>query len=259
MKQEEVERVDKFKRALAYEQNFWLHVLRDHCQFILGSLAPTEDKEIAKAQEMFTLFDNLYQHRSHDLPVIHEAACKLREFKLHLLKRLLTEQISFHLTPTFVNHMVNELEEYMRILDCFMQKKLPPHLHSLHHHLIWLPDAAGHAAGLNERTDGVEKECLEKTAYFKHKFEAFYLKAIELAGYLRTNCMRFPALSRFDNDVELQIKIFQNFLKEIEEMTTDKTLLGTIAPLMADHMYREERYYLDKLAQGSEKEKEHKV
>jgi hypothetical protein len=245
-----VNAVDNLKEILDYEQHFWLHVLRDHCQFILEALAPTEEKEIYKAQELYASFDNLYHHHSHDLSAVYQAVCKLRKFKLHLLKRLLTEQISFHLTPTFINHMVNELDEYMRILDCFQRNKVPKHLHSLHHHLLWLPDAAGHATALNQNTDGVEKEWLAKTAYFTEQFEAFYLKAIELAGYLRTNCMHFPALSRFNQDVELQMKIFQNFLKEVEEMTTNKTLLGTIAPLMADHMYREERYYLDKLAQA---------
>ncbi|MCH5584242.1 DUF2935 domain-containing protein [Shimazuella sp. AN120528] len=251
--------MDKLNEALEYEQHFWLHILRDHCQFILEALAPKEEKEINKAQKLYALFDDLYQHRQYDLPAVYDAVCKLRKFKLQLLKRLLTEQISIHLTPTFLNHMVNELEEYMRILDCFQQNQLPPNLHSLHHHLLWLPDAAGHATALNENTDGVEKEWLEKTIYFTDRFEAFYLKAIELAGYLRTNCKQFPALSRFNQDVELEIKIFQNFLNEIEEMTSNITLLGTIAPLMADHMYREEKYYLNKLAQPSDRKEVQKV
>src|SRR4051812_20616076 len=98
-------RLDKFKQTLNYEQHFWLHVLRDHCQFILEALAPTEDKEIAKAQELYTQFDDLFLHRSHDLSAVYTAVCELRKFKLHLLKRLLTKQISFHLSPTFINHM----------------------------------------------------------------------------------------------------------------------------------------------------------
>jgi hypothetical protein len=245
--------MENFKETLDYEQRFWLHVLRDHCQFILEALSPTEEKEIDRVQKLYTIFNNLYQHHGNDLSAVYHAVCKLREFKLHLLKRLLTDQFSFHLTPTFVNHMVNELDEYMRILTCFQQNKLPDDSHSLHHHLLWLPDAAGHATALHANTDGVEKEWLEKTAFFTERFEAFYLKAIELAGYLRTNCIQFPALRRFNHDVELQMNIFQNFLKEVEEMTANKTLLGTIAPLMADHMYREEKYYLDKLTQAKDR------
>ena len=35
-----------------------------------------------------------------------------------------------------------------------------------------------------------------------------------------------------------------SFLKEIEEMRISKRALGTLMPLMADHMFREECYYL---------------
>jgi hypothetical protein len=52
-------------------------------------------------------------------------------------------------------------------------------------------------------------------------------------------------------DSQLEIKLFQNFLVEIEELRLSKQALGTFAPLMADHMYREECYYLVKLAESA--------
>ena len=36
----------------------------------------------------------------------------LRAFKLEILKRLLCKKVEFSLSPTFMNHMVNELDEY---------------------------------------------------------------------------------------------------------------------------------------------------
>jgi hypothetical protein len=47
------------------------------------------------------------------------------------------------------------------------------------------------------------------------------------------------------------MKLFMNFLEEIEEMELSKEALGSFAPLMADHMMREECYYLTKLAGAS--------
>ena len=49
------------------------------------------------------------------------ASQELREFKLKLLERQLAGTIDFLLTPSFVNHMVNELEEYLRILQALQE------------------------------------------------------------------------------------------------------------------------------------------
>ena len=70
---------------------------------------------------------------------------ELKKFKLSLLEKSLFKKIKFHLSPTFMNHMVNELEEYQRILSFFKKEETPPINHELHHHLLWLQDASGHA------------------------------------------------------------------------------------------------------------------
>ncbi|MFC4545258.1 DUF2935 domain-containing protein [Paenactinomyces guangxiensis] len=244
--------MNSYEQALVFEQNFWLPVLRDHSEFILTALSAKEENEAEQAESYVNLFENLIQTRSTDLDASCRAATGLRKFKLHLLRRLLKEDIAFNLTPTFINHMLNEIDEYLRILSCLMEGKVPPLLHPLHHHLLWLPDASGHATAIDAELDGVEKKWKEKSRQFSRHFDVFYLKSVELAGYLRTKMNRFPALSRFNREVELEIILFQKFLKELEELRLSKEVLGTIAPLMADHMYREECYYLIKLAQVSE-------
>ncbi|WP_044640229.1 DUF2935 domain-containing protein [Risungbinella massiliensis] len=247
--------MEQFEKALEFEQRFWIAVLRDHSQFILDSLSPKEKKEIKRAKHFLHLFEQLDSAEGlKDLTTSYESAIELRKFKLHLLRRLLTEKFDFHLTPTFINHMVNEVEEYLRILPYLMDGKEPPTLHPLHHHLLWLPDASGHAVGIRSNLDGTEKDLFEKSQYFGNQFEDFYIKAIELAGYLRTHLSEFPALSRFNKQVELEINLFMNFLHEIEELGLSKEMLSTLNPLLANHMYREECYYLTKLAQVSEVE-----
>ena len=96
--------------------------------------------------------------------------------------------------------------------------------------------------------DPVEKQLKEKSDQYTKHFEDFYLKAVEMAGYLRTQLITFPALEKMNVDVNLEMKLFNHFLHELE---LSAQALGTFPPLMADHMSREECYYLTKLAEST--------
>ncbi|MBP1082994.1 hypothetical protein JOC74_003504 [Bacillus capparidis] len=115
----------------------------------------------------------------------------------------------------------------------------------------YILDASGHSEAISSKLDSVEKRLREKSDSFTKHFEDFYLKAVEMAGYFRTNLTTFPALMKMNSDTQLEIKLFQNFLQEIEELELSYQALGTFAPLIADHMIREECYYLMKLAESS--------
>lgn len=252
-----------YVKSAVFEHRFWLQVLGDHARFIHDSLYPSEKDDIAKAAYFIQQFDQLLAqvkmlNESNMQPFINkveETANQLRAYKLSIIKRHITSNMKIHLTPTFINHMVNELEEYLLILSFLKQGKVPPIFHELHHHLLWLVDASGHAGAINDRLDGVEKRLKEKSHVFTKHFEQFYLKAIELTGYLRTNVDKFPALSKFNHDVEVEIGLFKTFLNELEEMELNAEVLGVFSVSMADHMAREEQYYLLKLAQSKANEK----
>jgi hypothetical protein len=246
-----------FEEASAFEHRFWLQILGDHARFINDSMVESEKESIEKAKYFIKVFDDLLANVNHINPIelsqlAEKEVLRLKTFKLSLLERLLVGKIKTHLSPTFVNHMVHELEEYQRILSFLKEGKVPPVVHELHHHLVWLMDAALHAGAINVNLDHVEKALKKTTEEFIKTFEHFYLKAVEMAGYLRTNLSSFPALNKFNKDVFLEMEIFKGFLHEIEEMGLTKEMLGTVAPLMADHMVREECYYLMKLAQSSQ-------
>ncbi|MFS0554505.1 DUF2935 domain-containing protein [Brevibacillus sp. 179-C9.3 HS] len=250
-----------YRESALFEHRFWLQILGDHARFLFQSLAPDETQEIEKAEFFIKSFDQLLATArknlsSDEIYVLNEQANvltqQLREYKLHILERHLIGKISISLPPTFLNHMVNELEEYERILHALLGGSLPPTNHPVDIHLLWLSDAAGHAATITSTLDMVEKDYQLKSERFTKQFEHFYQKAIELAGYLRTNLHNFPALHRFNHQAELEIKLFQVFLHELEEMRMNNELLGVFSPLMADHMSREECYYLMKLSQVSD-------
>jgi Domain of unknown function (DUF2935) len=247
---------DVFKKTAGFEHRFWLQILGDHARFIHDALAPVQKEEIEKASIFIRVFDTLLNDVKSSDPIQLTAKAeveviKFREFKLELLRKHLIGKIKIHLSPTFINHMVNELEEYLGILKHLKAGEVPPVYHELHHHLVWLLDAAGHSEAISSNLDSVEKRLREKSDSFTKHFEDFYLKAVEMAGYLRTNLTTFPALAKFNSNAQLEIKLFQNFLQEIEELELSDQALGTFAPLMADHMSREECYYLLKLSESA--------
>ncbi len=248
-----------YLNSAVFEHQFWLQVLGDHSRFIFDSLYPSENEDISTAASFIQHFDQLLSQVNslNDSNAIlfanqvEESVKNLRAFKLSIIERHITSEMKIHLSPTFINHMVNELEEYLLILSYLKQGEIPPIFHELHHHLIWLVDASGHAGAINDQLDGVERRLKEKSSTFTKHFDQFYLKAVELSGYLRTNVQRFPALNRFNNEVEIEMGLFKTFLHELEEMELSAEVLGTFTASMADHMAREEQYYLMKLAESS--------
>lgn len=239
-----------------YELHFWLEVLGDHGRFIHDSLAPSEKEKIEVAASFIKRFDKLLetskkQLTDQEIMVVAQkakvASEKIRAFKLWLIKEHLVGEVKISLPPSFINHMVNEVEEAIRVFSYLENGQNIPAVHPLHHDLLWLIDAAGHAGAIDSDLDRVEKKLKEKGQQFMKEWEDFYLKAVELAGYLRANVDKFPALDKFHQDIELEMTIFKVFLRELEEMRIKKEALGTFTPLMADHMAREETYYLRKI------------
>lgn len=173
----------------------------------------------------------------------------LRQFKEELLGKKLECGISLQLAPTLLQHMLNEAEEGHRSLSGAREAaNLPPSLEALHHHLLWLPDAAGHAGALHGGLDPTEKGLLDTTADFKRTFEGLEIRAIELYAMLRVAPRMVGALRRLNRGAMTEIATFRAFLAELREHLEGCEILGTLTPLFADHMLREELYYTEKIA-----------
>ncbi|MDZ5607377.1 DUF2935 domain-containing protein [Bacillus pseudomycoides] len=245
-----------YEESALFEHKFWLKILGDHAQFILDALAPNEREDIQKAMYLVQTFDRFLSN-IHTVNLLafakdaHTAAEEIRTFKLSIIQKQLEGKIAIHFTPTFLNHMVNEVEEYITVLEYLIKGEVPPIFHELHYHLAWLTDAAGHAGAISGGLDLVEKRLKEKSEEYEKHFEQFYLKAVEMTGYLRTELHSFPALKRFTKDVSLELTLFSRFLNELEELELSDQILSLVSGRIADHMAREECYYLLKLAQAS--------
>lgn len=245
---------------ILFEHLFWLQILGDHGRFIFNNLSPKEEKEMNRAYGFIKTFDQLLDQArkvktSQQVLELTNAAFdytnELREFKLHLLSRHLTNKIELHLPPTFLNHMVNELEEYLRVLELLRCENILPCMHPLHHELLWVKDAQGHASAIACGLDETEADLKKRSDDFRKHFQGLYDKAVELNGYLRTGLEEFPALCRYHCEVEVKINMFREFLCKLRELFTTKEGLGTLVPLTLDHMLREECYFLTKLSDVS--------
>lgn len=233
-----------------YEHRFWLEILSDHLTFIQLKLAVTETELHEDVQGLlYQITSDLDDAKegSVDLEDIKELVADIRLFKEDLLRRQILGKVDLSLPPTFINHMLNELQAYQRILDTLPEIVVE---HPLSYHRLWLKDAEGHADSIITELDAVEMPKRKQLKKLKKKFAALYAKADEFTGYLRATNEQFPALLKLTLDAETHIRVFMVMLKEVREMVSSKELLGTFLPLMADHMLREERYYLDKLAQS---------
>jgi hypothetical protein len=122
-------------------------------------MSPDETEAITRAQNFIAIFDELLATARQDLiepdmiilnQRAAENACAIRDFKLDLLRRHLIGNIKTHLPPTFFNHMVNEVEDYLGILQFLIQKQAPLPQHPIRLHLLWLDDAAAITANLDE-------------------------------------------------------------------------------------------------------------
>lgn len=244
--------------SIKFEHQFWLQILGDHSRFIHSNLAPNEKVKIEKAHNFMCTFDTLLDQTRQCISgtdlfdftkKVCEIVCDFREFKLNLICCHLTNRIELHLSPTFINHMVNELEEYSLIIDSLLEDKKLPRYHPVHYHKIWLLDAVGHSGFIYCSLDETEDKLREESKCFQQNFKGLHEKALEYKGYLRTKLKDFPALNRFNCQVDKEMDLFKKYLSNILELRIRLEALGTLSPLGPDHMFREECYYLTKLAQ----------
>ena len=240
-----------------FENRFWLQIMGDHSRFIFFSLAPTEAEYLLTAQEFIILFDQLLEQSQKQLSFTEvkelnlkaqEVLYRFRKFNLELLSMSLNSDLRSHLSSSIYNEMLNELDEYLLILNLLVHDQNPS-LHPLHYHMLWLNDAIGHTSTLIAALDLVENDLLDRIYNYELQFHNLYLKSLTLNGYLRTQLDSYPSLERLNEQVKNAMTSFTEFLESLRDQRMDKKILGTLMPLMADHMAREEYYYLRKLSQ----------
>lgn len=245
------------------EIEFWTRIMREHAMFQYASLAPTETDVINAAYSFINLFERLHlennSRQENNLNLIRNnkaAVIQFIEFKRRLLYGLMTCNLQLRMTPSFLNHMINEALEFLNVLNLYDQTT--PYnqtLENLRIHKVWLPDASGHAGAVAAELDAIESEHVSLANEFAEKFDKLFKKAFEMYTMYERTGLENGALHTLNLQVITAMTDFIQFLENIEEHREDCTLLssGTFSSEMPRHMMLEEGYYIYKIRELSER------
>jgi hypothetical protein len=245
------------------EIEFWTHILRDHALFQFTSLSPKETETARTAQCFQEMFEQLHQEvlyadEEKSPTVITEIISKNKtavtqfvQFKKVLMTELLKCNLEMSMTPTFINHMINEAMEYYRVL-CMAEEgvEINRSLEMLRLHTVWLPDASGHAKFIASELDGIEAPNIEEAEDFMEEFDQLFKKARELHIMLDRTKLSDGLVSHFNSEVAKVVDEFLSFLEMLRTLRKDCriTAAGTFSELVPDHMIREEQYYMYRIS-----------
>ena len=243
------------------ELKFWLQIMGDHARFIKSSLQPGQQNILEVAENFIRVFDKMLgkvklpttvEEEWDFLSDVNAAVLSLRDFKRELLSARLKNLPVTSLTPTFINHMLNELEDFLKVL-MELETGNPDCGNIIGAHLLWVLDASDHAAALGSDLDKAEYQLRKRTKEFERLFNHLYLKIVEIAGFFRANPpgAAGPALTAFNLEMVGVMGDFMDFLEELKVGIMNQQVLGRLSPLEPDHMWREECYYLHKIALAS--------
>jgi len=241
------------------EIEFWTRIMRDHAEFQFSGLSPNETEFINTAVCFMKLFERLYQEvscNSSELPpsafsnIIYKnkvAVMQFIEFKRKMMARLMKCSISLAMTPSFLNHMINEALEYYRVL-CIADGTIPYNkvLENIRLHKVWLPDASGHASAIAGNLDPIEAELVKVAQDYAKRFDNLFKKAYEMYTMFERTCLEDGGLQHFNNEVIKTLEGFISYLEKIEKLRIECRVYSTglMTPLIPNHMIREEKYYI---------------
>lgn len=234
-----------------FEHRFWLRILRDHLTFIIDKLASVHVDELERANALKLVVLDQLDHVDSGVVVLSEvlaAVRAVRQFKVYLLRRQVVDGGDFKLSlpPTFINHMLNELDQYLRLLQTVEEGEVFQE-RVLNVHDLWLLDAAGHAESLMTELDPTEKDFKLLFKEQKKEFKMLHDKTKEFIAYVLRINTSFDAVERLTVLAIDEITAFNRLLAEVYNLRIEEQVLGTFSALLIDHMLREEAYYLMKL------------
>lgn len=236
---------------------FWLEIMGDHARLIKGSIKPGNTNMVMVVDNFIQLFDRYGQKVKHHpelepdfLKELNSTALSFREMKREMLGAALRRGQVTSFGPTFFNHVFSEVEEFLHCLSDWQQEEAANGNNLMGYHLLWILDMAEHAAFLNGALDKVEYFYREETKAFESAFDKMYLKAVEIAGYYRSDPASVqPVLRGLDRQMKELTRDFGELLNELKEKAIAAEVAGDLNPLLPDHMAREARYYLQKIAE----------
>lgn len=239
------------------EIEFWTRIMRDHGVFQYSSLAPSEADAINTASYFINVFERLHaeaiSNKTNTTNLVNNsktAVTQFIDFKRYMLAKLMACNIQLRMTPSFLNHMINEAMEFLHVLN-LADGTMPYNntLENLRIHKIWLPDASGHANAVASELDGIESEHVKEAQEFCKRFDNLFKKSFEMYSMYERTGLENGTLHYFNQQVKNTLTDFIRFLEQIEQLKEECSIFssGTFSPQMPRHMMLEEGYYIFKI------------
>lgn len=240
------------------DQSFWLQVMEEHAAFIYDHLSPRETARARQAEGFVEAYGRLRriaeQAQTGLSPDFAREALALSSqfhaYKVGIMGERLNNSIVFNLTPAFMNGIIMELEEYMRLLAPLTRGEAPPPENVFHHMFLWLPDQIGHAALLLKDLDLTEREMSRKAELFQTTFTGLYLNTVQAAGYARATPAEVPFLEKLVADTAEQVKAFYAVVQQAAALYEADRLLNRATLTFLTHHFGESEYFLRKLGES---------
>ncbi len=242
-----------------FDNLFWLQSMADDARFILFALSHMETIEIEQTQLFINLFDSLFdragEKQSEDLLQkinrdAYNSVQDFRKFILRVLQRQIESPIIIYLHPAALNNMVNETEEFLRILAAYMQGTVPD-TGPVDLCLFWTLNLYWHAENIAPSIEITYKDVRDQSAEYAESLNRLFMRSLLVSGLKRTGLQEFPAAQQLCDDTEELMTLFSEFINELKTLVRQKKILGILAPLYIDHIGRDICYFLTKLSQIS--------
>jgi hypothetical protein len=239
------------------DNQFWLQIMGDHTRFILNALSPKEPDEAKQAERFIALLDGLLARSKEALSDsqlkqlnqdAYQAAQEFRKFVLHLIRRQISEKLILSLRPSFLNHIVNDSEQYLDRLSLYINDHVSL-LGPAGVSLVWLLNTYINALTIEDGLDATAFDHNKQQAReFANTFLDLYFKAYVMNGLRRSGLNDFPALSSLNDDIEEQMIKFAEYIVDLITLMENRKVLGNITLLYLDNFYRQLCYYMTELS-----------
>lgn len=202
--------------SISEEHRFWLGIMGEHVRFLTESLGTGEQHWREQAAGFAAVFHSL-QNRLETLDSLPEpstasapgwvvfaknaysatAGYYKLEGKLQALR--LADEVQLELTPQFLNSTLTESQEYLRLLQYYVQGADPPVLPLWDLMELWLPDQLNHGELLEKRLKAKQEplplstaSLLQELQVITDRFRSYLIRNRLVQGFLRFTPPDFP-------------------------------------------------------------------
>ena len=116
-----IENKEPFTDNYIYEQElFWNDIMKEHAEFIIGLLDPSEEELIITADNFSTNYENILKNYANNPAYLTDFSLKetinFRNFKISGEEGILNCKIKSIIIPLLADHVVREANHFIRIL-----------------------------------------------------------------------------------------------------------------------------------------------